>query len=115
MRCSSCGSDLPEGASFCTECGARLGPPPAPDVGPAPAPDVGPPPAHPAWKWALTVAAVSYAIFGSLLYWSPEIRAEFLATCECEMSQAVKTLAGLFPIWVAVLWVARSIRGRATR
>lgn len=37
MKCQNCGSDVPEGAKFCVNCGTRLEPPAAPAQEPQPA------------------------------------------------------------------------------
>ena len=49
----------------------------------------------------------------TILYLSPETRQEFLVSCECDMSQAIKTLAGLFPVWVLVLRLGMAVFLRA--
>jgi len=111
MQCASCGHEIESGSRFCVECGAPLDAESKPEAAPPSAPV----PKWRAMRWAFTVAVVSYVLFASLLYWSPEIRQEFLSSCECEPSQAIKTLAGLFPVWFLVLWIGRAVTARVHR
>lgn len=108
MHCAKCGHQHQETASFCIECGAPLvSAPDSTAVGGDSRPPLPSLTARSALRWALVASVTSYVLFAALLYWSPELRREFLAACECDMNQGIKSLAALFPVWLLVLWLGK--------
>ena len=128
--CTNCGSEIPEGASFCTECGTSLteesATAPAPEAAPAaPVSEApAPPPAEPAWppkekdkkkedkgKKQTGVVSTAYYFLMMLLYSIPAVGWLLcLVIGFAARNESKKNFAKAMLIWI-VIGIALTVIG----